>query len=329
MKVGKKRWLQIFVLLAWLLVMGLLAVQAQDEPPADPGLLRLDDRPRLRVVNASAALAEAQVFVDSAMYFQTLPYGYISNYVPLPPAPGPITRTLQARSAAAPDADFPSAGLAIFEPGLDYTLILADTADGLDAPLVIPDANGLLLAPGTVGVRLVRASSAIMADVEVCVDKRCALLTTAQRASNYITIDAGTLNVSVRLIGADTVLMDGLPVNFKPGEVYSIFVFDPPAASSAPKMVAYIDTLQTPANLVPADSAPPAYPPIEAGLPQPPPPAVPQPGQIPPPAYPPVTGAFLSPTAALVVGAIGLLLLAGLGWLVWQIAAKLGNRQKI
>lgn len=310
MKASAKRPIQVLLLILCLFVIGVAVVQAQDEEEeSQPEALRLDDRPRVRIVNASPELSSADVYIDGGLFFQAVSYRQVSAYLPLPALPGPQTHKVQVRPGGQSEGDFVTGGEHSFEPGKDYTVLIVNGSEGIDAPWVIEDVNEQALPPGRASVRLVRAASPALPPVELCVDERCGLLTTEQKVTNYIETEAGSYNVDLRMIANEQLFATAWPVTFTAGEVHSIFLFDPQPEQVSPQLVAYIDTAQQPAG-----SQPSAGP----GLPAP----VPPDGGVAPPAYPPVTGAFLSPTAlATVVVIFAAVLLAG-GWMVWQLARK-------
>lgn len=264
-------------------------VQAQDAE---------NERPRLRVVNASLGLPSADVYVGGTLYFQDVTYGYISNYVPV----DPTNLRLELRPAGVKDVepirgrDFP------FEANKDYTLVIVGTDENIeDSPWIIEDNNKEALIPGQARVRVVHTSSTVPA-VEVCLDNRCQTLT-YRRFSEYVTLDSGLYTAKVRFIGTDELFLYKLPTGFDAGQVYSIYIFDPKQGEVKPRIILHPDIGQTLPHYPEGPHAP--YPPQKPG----------DPG-VGPPLYPPVTGAFLSPTAWGVVISLGLIIIGGMLWLL-------------
>jgi len=315
MKIKSNRTIQLGFLFLWLLIIGVSGVYAQDDDEAPPEMLRLDDRAQVRVINASLVLTRANVLLDETLYFHQIPTGYISPYMAVPNGPS-ITHTVKAGLAGSDSADL-LASPATFENYNDYTVVLFDTADGPAPPWIIADDNSQPLSPGMAGLRLVRVASPNVPNVEICVGDYCALLTQADKLSNYVPLESELYPLTIRTLGAVEEQVQASPIMFKAGEIYSVFIFDPPAGQTTPQVLVYMDTVQAPAQ----SALPQPYPAIPVGLPQPnyPPGPAPPPtdGQLPPPQYPPVTGAILSPTA-LVVLAVVAIMLTGAGWFVWR-----------
>jgi hypothetical protein len=314
MKIGSKRSIQLGFLLLWLLSIGVLGVYAQDgDEEQPPEMLRLDDRAQVRVINASLVLTQANILLDGTLYFHQIPAGYISPYMAVPNGSGE-PHTVQAGSPGPDNAEL-STSEATFENNKDYTIVLFDTADGPAPPWIIADDNSQPLSPGMAGIRLVRAASPNVPNVELCVGDYCALLTQADKLSNYIPLESKSYPLTIRVLGDVEEAVKAPPIMFKAGEIYSIFLFDPPSEQTIPQVLIYIDTVQSPAQ----SALPQPYPAIPVGLPQPWHPSAPAPvdGQIPPPQYPPVTGAFLSPTAMAVLAVI-MMIFVGTSWAAWR-----------
>jgi hypothetical protein len=268
-----KHFIQIAFLLTMLSLGGVVA-QAQD------------NRPHLRVVNTALGIPSADVFVDGTLYFQGVYYGYVSNYVPVDQG----GRSLRVRAAGVENGGDLVVGEANFEGSegerRDYTAVILDKS-----LWVFEDDNRSELRPGQTRVRVVNVSQGPA--VEICLDDQCETLTfqrlTCHQCENhYISLDAGTYNFRMRLVGTDELYFDTLPITLEAGEVYSIFILDPKQGEVRPRIIPHADTGQ-------------------------PGPGVPGPGY--PPLYPPVTGAFLSPVALTVLVAL-ILVLAGSFWIV-------------
>jgi len=265
MKSQVKRIGQTIVVIMVMLSLGFVVVQAQDE------------RPRLRVVNASLGLPSADVYVGDTLYFHDVFFGYISNYVPVDPA----NLRLAVRPAGVKDVDpIRDPRDFAFEINKDYTMVILGTVDIIDNdPWIYEDNLKEPLPPGQARVRMVHAASN-PPTIELCLDNQCK--TVAKRKfSDYITLSDGTYNLKIRLIGTPDLVIYKLPITFRAGEVYSIFVFDPKQGEVKPRIIPHTDTGQTLPHY-PEESVSSRLPPNAPGR---------------APRYPPVTGAFLSPTA--------------------------------
>lgn len=285
MKFQVKQFIQVAFGVALILSLSALVAQAQE-----------DGRPRLRVVNASLGIPNADVYVNNTLYFSNVFYSYISNYVPV----DQTSLKLRVRPAGVKDADPITEREWNFEGGKDYTMVIVGSSENIETPLVFEDNNKGELRPGQARVRLLHVARDAPA-LEVCLNNQCNTLTYPKVSDEYITLDAGTYKLSIRLIGTDEVYFDMLPIAFEAGQVYSIFLVDPVQGEIKPRIIPHIDT----GRLLP-------QPPGDIG--HPPPYSPGEPG--PPPAYPPVTGAFLSPTALLILIAAIILMLGGGFWLV-------------
>lgn len=268
-----KHFIQVVFLLA-ALSLGGVTTQAQG------------NRPHLRVINAALGIPSADVYVDGTLYFQGLYYGYVSNYIPVDQG----SRSIRIRAAGVESGGDLVTGDANFEGSegerRDYTVVILETSIW-----VFEDDNRSELRPGQTRVRAVNASQGPA--VEICLDDQCETLT-HQHLTPYITLDAGTYDFNMRLIGTDELYFDVLPITFDAGEVYSIFILDPTQGEVRPRIIPHADTGQA--------------------VPEVPGPGYPScPGCA--PVYPPVTGAFLSPVALTVIIAL-ILILAGSFWIV-------------
>lgn len=264
---------------------------AQDEQP-----------PRLRVVNASLGVPNADVYVNQTLYFENVFYGYISNYVPV----GRDNQNVRILPAGIKDSSPVVEWTGNFEANRDHTMIILGSVENIDAPWVLTDNNSDPIPPGQTRVRIIHAAGTAPA-LEFCLENRCETLTYRDTTEGYLTLDAGTYNLKIRLIGTDDLHLYKLPVAFAAGQVHSIFIFDPKQGEVKPRIIPHIDTGQ---KLPHYPDHPGSYPP-------------PLPGPGYPPLYPPVTGAFLSPTALVVLSAVGFVLIAAGVWLVRRQFLKL------
>lgn len=262
-----------------------------------------DNRPRLRVINASLGAKNVDVYVGETLYFKNVHYGFVSDYVPVDAR----ELELKVRPAGVRPVD-PLTSLRFpFEAERDYTMVVLGSPEKTDRqPWMLTDDNTSQLAPGTTRVRFVHASMN-SPGIEMCVDDRCEII--AERevsrgdANGYIILDAGPHKITLRQIDAKELRFDVLPIVFNSGEVYSIFVLDPKQGEVRPRIIPQSDTSYFPPGIPgkpPGSWLPPGGPP----------------GQ--PPIYPPVTGAFLSPVTLIVLGVVSTVFLGGGGWLIWR-----------
>ncbi len=262
---------------------------------------------RLRVVNAALGLPEADVYVGNTLYFQSVYYSDITKYAPISAGQS----TLNVRPAGVKDVD-PVRRRENFDfnrADRDYTMFILGTAENLEDPWIVEDDNQTPLTPGKARVQFVHVSR-MTAAVEMCLDNKCQTLAFKQRSdvgnypdseerNHYLTLDAGTYNLKVRLIGTNDLQLYKFPVMFDSGHVYTIFIFDPKQGETKPRIVPHNDTGQALPHY--PDKGHPPYPPGPPGH---------------PPLYPPVTGSFLSPTVLALVTATSLLVVSGLFWTV-------------
>ena len=261
-----------------------------------------DDRPRLRVINASLGSQNVDVYVGDTLFFRNVLYSYISDYVPLDAR----EHELRVRPAGVKPVDPLTSRTFSFEANQDYTMVVIGTDEKVDRdPLIITDDNKSPLAPGQTRVRMIHASIE-SPKVEICVDDHCEVLAHREisrgEVNGYINLDAGFYKITLRQIDAEELYFDVLPLTFEAGEVYSIFILDPKQGEIRPRIIPHADIGHY--QPWPPDDLPAPWSPGDATLS--------------PPLYPPVTGAFLSPTALSLVIIFGLALVGGCCWLAWR-----------
>jgi hypothetical protein len=301
------------LLMLIILVVGGMVVQAQD----DDG----DSRPRLRVINSAVGVPSADIYGETGgrdiLFLRDVFYSYVSNYIPV--QPGGFNLKVWPAGIKAGN---PLTGTGWdFADNQDYTMAIVGTAEQIDEPWVFVDNNKEPLLPGKARVRMLHLASRAPA-IEICLDNDCKVLTFQkppeagaqidQFGSTYLTLEAGTYNLNIRIIGTDEIYYDVIPIGFEAGQVYTIFIVDPVQGEVRPRIIPYMDT----GHLYPqppGDAGQPfPYPPEGSGKPHPYPP-----DGAGPPHYPPVTGALLSPTAFALITVITLV--TGLVfWLAWR-----------
>jgi hypothetical protein len=283
-----------------LLILSAMVVQAQGDDD--------DGRPRLRVVNASLGIPKADVYVNDTLFFSSVFYSYISNYVPV----DQTNVRLRVRPAGVKDVDPLTEREWNFEGGKDYTMVIVGTEENLETPWVFEDDNKAEIRPGRARVRMVHASRKAPA-VEICLNNQCQTLTYPRVSDEYLTVEAGTYKLNIRLIGAKEAYFDVLPISFEAGQVYSLFILDPHQGETRPRIIPHNDTgrlLPQP----PGDIGQPCPSPCE-GHPSPYGPGDPGPA----PLYPPVTGRFLTPTMVVMIAGVVMGVIGG----VWIIRRQL------
>ena len=290
MKTGIKQ-VGVVIILLVVFSVGVAVAQAQD------------NRPRLRLINASLGAKNIDGYVGDTLYFRNVFYSYVTDYLPLEPG----EREIKVRPAGVRPVEPLTSIKYPFEPETDYTMVVLGTPERTDRqPWILTDDNRTPLTPGKIRVRLVHASLN-SPGIEICVDDQCQTLAQGEVSkgdvNDYITLDAGSHKVSLRQIDAEEFFYDVLPLDFEAGEVYSIFILDPEQGEVRPRIVPVTDTGYV-QPCAPCD-------PPGSGFP---------PGSLPgqPPLYPPVTGAFLSPTALTLLALAVVVGLFGGGWLVWR-----------
>ncbi|MCB0153747.1 MAG: DUF4397 domain-containing protein [Anaerolineae bacterium] len=298
-RIRKIVWVVVALLVGW----SLSPVARADDPAT----------PRFRTVNAAPGLPNADVYVGNTLYFSSVKYGQVSNYAPVDPG----GRSLEVRPAGIVDKD-PNSVLTKVDwtfnsdeqPDNDYTMIIVGSPENNETPLVIRDDNRTPLTPGETRVRFVHVSRDAPA-LQACLDHECRTLVYPKESrfgeSQYLTLEARTYKLAVRLIGTDELYMDVLPLKLQAGEVYTVFVLAPPKGQVRPLIVVTADTGQ-PAK---------GYDPVPIGYGD-----YPMDGGGPAPMYPPVTGALLSPTAWLILMSSLSLLVLGLGATVWVVRRR-------
>lgn len=267
-----------------------------------------DNRPRLRVINASLGVKNIDVYVGNTLFFRNVHYGQVTEYVPLDAR----EHELKVRPAGVKPVDPVTSLKFPFEADQDYTMVVNGTPEKVDvAPFMLRDDNKTPLPPGKTRIRYVDAALNAPS-IEICVDEQCQILTYGQTSkgdvNDYISLDAGLYQITVRQLDAKVLEYEVLSIGFDSGEVYSIFVLDPTQGEVRLNIIPQADT----GCALPG-------PPCTPGVPGPPGGGPVYPA---PPIYPPVTGAFLSPTLLIFLLIVALMALAGSGWYIWRHLVK-------
>jgi len=248
------------------------------------GTVKAGGDPRLRVMNAAPDAPPADVYLDGARIISNLGYKAVSGYHALTPG----THRIKVNQAGSgPDAPGVIEADLSFADGEDYTLVAMGQVQSLEFRQ-FRDDNSPPEATNKAKVRFIHTSMDLGA-VDVCGtgQANCFVANlTYTNATSYAVTDAGTFSLDLRQTGSNNLIRTFPNAQFKNGEVYTVFI------------VGLLNNGAWPLDVVMTTDA--RW----------------EPNQ------PPTTGAFLSPTAQVVVLSIFLGLIAG-AWLVWRQVAKL------
>ena len=239
--------------------------------------------PRFRVMNAAPDSPPADIYLDGAKIISNLGYKGVSGYQAVTPGTHRIKVT---QAGAGPDAPGVIESDLSFADGQDYTLVAMGRLEGLEFRQ-FKDDNNPPEGANKAKVRFIHTAMDLGA-VDVCGtgQTNCFVTNlTYTNATSYALPDAGTYSLDLRQTGTSNLVKTFPNVRFEKGEVYTIYIVGLVNGSKPLEIVLSTDARWEPQQ-------------------------------------PPVTGAFLSPTAQVVVLGIFLGLLAG-AWLVWRQVSKL------
>jgi hypothetical protein len=196
-----------------------------------------DDRPHLRVVNASLRVPVADVYLNDRLYFKSAYYSFISTYLP-------IERKKYLLKIK--PADVVDTGSIIereweFKDDRQYTMVLVSKSNGIDEPWVFEDNVKGKLTPGKGRVRLVHASLDMPA-LEICLNEQCEVLAFKQ-VDDYMQLDEGVYALTLRVAGNVAPPFVSLPATIEAGQVYTIFIMDPQQGEIQPRVILHRDSL--------------------------------------------------------------------------------------
>ena len=176
-----------------------------------------DRQSSVRVVHASPDAPAVDVLVNGNVAFSNVTYRTISQYTPLEPG----QYRVQVVAAGTQGPAVIDTTLTV-QPGTDYTVVaIGRLAEIRALPLV---DNNELPAANQAKVRVVHASpNAPAVDVAVAGGPVLFGGLTFGNASDYRTVDAGTVNLQVRPAGTQTVALDLPNVTLSGGTVYTVF----------------------------------------------------------------------------------------------------------
>lgn len=262
-----------------------------------------DERPRLRVVHAASGLPNIDVYVNEILYFNNVPYPYISDYTPVDSG----DRTVRIRPSGV-SSEGPTLRPEVTQPFSDdreYTVILAGRVKEIEYWRLEDDNQ--LPGDGTAKVRIVHASFSTPT-AEFCIGDVCRTLA-FKESSDYFLLDPGVYYPKIQLNGLEATTISIPPLKLKNNSVHTVFMVgqlqDKPTALQLLYTLDNLDEVIYPQPLPPGVQAKP--------LPEKTHPDV---SVVPPPQYPPVTGAFLSPRLLGIVAAVSLIVLGSFGfWL--------------
>lgn len=209
-----KRWLMAITVLTLVLAAGVIPNLAQG------------DQGRLRAVHASPDAPPVDVVVNDNTLFPQVEYKGISDYAPVDAGSAQLSLVPTDGDSAVLDATVD------LEANTDYTLVAVGMADELE-PLVLVDDN-TPPAPGQARVRFVHASPDAPA-VNVAVEGGQELFSDVEfkGVGNYMSVDAGTVNLEVRDAASDEALLTVPNVSLPECSVVTIYAVglaegDPP-----------------------------------------------------------------------------------------------------
>ncbi|HMQ52515.1 MAG TPA: DUF4397 domain-containing protein [Anaerolineae bacterium] len=286
-----------------------------------------DEKPRVRVVHAAPSLSPLDIFVNDILFFDKIPYRYISDYAPIDPGDRTVRVILADPLIQNPtlDGQFSEGGLnairaeatlrevsEAFENDRHYTVIVSGRLRQLEYWRITDD--NVLPGNGTARVRFVHAA-VNTPSTEFCLGDVCRTISFKQ-ASDYFLLDPGTYTPNIRLNGKERTKLVIRPLVLQNNGVHTVFLTG--EIQDQPQGLQLLYTLDNSEALaVPYPKPPPPavkQPPLKSGAPQAPAP----PGSLtgPAPAYPPVSGAFLSIRAIGLLAGLGVVVAGGLGfWL--------------
>jgi hypothetical protein len=234
-------------------------------------------------MNAAPDSPPADVYLDGTKIISNLGYKAVSGYHAVTPGTHRIKVT---QAGAGPDAPGVIEADLSFADGQDYTLVAMGQLQSLEFRQFRDDNNPPEGADKS-KVRFIHTSMDLGA-VDVCGTGHANCFVTNltyTNATSYALPDAGVYSLDLRQTGTNNVVKTFPNVRFTKGEVYTIFIVGRADGSKPLEIVMSTDARWEPTQ-------------------------------------PPNTGAFLSPTAQVVVFAIFLGLIAVV-WLVWRQVSKL------
>jgi hypothetical protein len=192
----------------------------------------------VRVGHASPDAPNVDVWVDGAVVLSNVPFGAVSNYLPVPAG----EHLVQVVPAGAVSPVVISATL-ILDPDTDYSIVAIDTLANI-TPLVLVD-NNADPAPGNAHVKFVHASPDAPA-VDIAVAGGPVLFPNVAfgEAQGPLPVPAGAYDLEVRLAGTSTVVLALPGVQLNGGIVYTVFAMGLAAGGPPPlQAVAAIYTM--------------------------------------------------------------------------------------
>ncbi len=212
---------------------------------------------RLRVAHLSPDAPNVDVYVNGSKTLTNVPFKTISEYLSV--SAGSYRFEVRATGAAA-DSKAVIDATATLEGGKDYTVAAINTLANI-APLVLVDDN-IAPAVGKAKVRVVHASPDAPA-VDIAVKNGPVLVSNLAfgKASDTLSVDAGTYDLEVRVAGTTTVALALPGLKLEAGKVYTAF-----AADKLAKLTVLLKVF-TPALILPSWATPYAKTPAPTGQP--------------------------------------------------------------
>jgi hypothetical protein len=171
---------------------------------------------RIRVFHATPDVPALDVWVDDSLAFSSFSFKGITDYFPL--EPGTYTTRVAPTGSAEPvvtEVDVPLRSK-------HYTIAAVGTAQSMEQMVLVDDTRA---APsGKARVRFVHVSPEVP-PLDVFVGGGMSMFNDIafKGVADYLTVDAGTYELQVRVTGTDSVVLTEPGITLADGEVYTIF----------------------------------------------------------------------------------------------------------
>jgi hypothetical protein len=212
------------------------------------------DEARLRVLHGSPDAPAVDVYADGTKVLSDVPFGAISDYLTVPAG----DHQVQVFAAGTTTGAVIDATVTL-EAGASYTVAATNALAAIEAQVIVD-------APATTaGAALVRAihlaADAPAVDVAprgAAADAAVVTNLTYPDATDYLSLDAGSYDLDVRLAGTTTVALELPALDVAAGTAYSVFVIgsaaDPAIGGNALQAVVAVDGTAPAATMPPTDA---------------------------------------------------------------------------
>jgi hypothetical protein len=183
------------------------------------------DTAMVRVMHASPDAPNVDVWVDDAKVLTDVPFGAISDYLPLAAGSHHVVVVQTGTTTPAViDANV------TVEAGKKYTIAATNVVASI-APVILADGPAV---DGTAKVRVVHFSPDAPG-VDVAPDGAAPIVTNLEfpNATGYLSLAAGSYDLEVRLTGTSTVALQLDPITIESGKAYTVFAIGSAAAEPA------------------------------------------------------------------------------------------------